>query len=111
MPRPTEHNYDKLPKWARMDLERLEKTVEHLRDRLNVGPEDSDTFAEPYVTPQPLGKGQRIRFHLSKDGHEYVEAYVFTERSGRRTVSVSANAILQIEPRASNCANLRIAPR
>lgn len=56
----------KLPKWAQSEIKRLNNNVESLSARLAAGPEDSDTFADPYAeTPRPLGQGTTVEFRLS----------------------------------------------
>lgn len=59
----TETQLDKLPKYAQHEIARLAMDLEDARAKLAAGPEDSDTFADPYASvPRPLGKGTTIRF-------------------------------------------------
>lgn len=68
----------RLPSWARQEIERLERTVADLENRIAVGPEDSDTFVVGYSRPDtPLGERTTIRFNLDVDGggrSGYIEA-------------------------------------
>lgn len=52
----------KLPKWARDELDVLERQVTALTADLAVGPAESDTFADPHGTPRPLGRATLVRF-------------------------------------------------
>jgi hypothetical protein len=64
---------DKLPKWAQRKIEALERKIEalerevaDLRRTLAEGPEDSDTFADPYSdSPRPLGSGTSVQFVIA----------------------------------------------
>jgi hypothetical protein len=54
---------DRLPKWARERILRLERNVEHLEAKLSTGPADSNAFLDPYSdSPRPLGKDPVIEF-------------------------------------------------
>jgi hypothetical protein len=57
------------------ELERLERDVAHYQAILATGPDDSDTFADPYSSAvRPLGKGAHVRF--GGTGHEgTIDAY------------------------------------
>ncbi len=52
----------RLPKWAQRRIALLERSVAYHKAELAVGPEGSDTFADPYGTPRPLGRGTTIVF-------------------------------------------------
>jgi hypothetical protein len=64
-----EHNRESLPKWARDEIERLERSVEYWKTKYSVGPEDSDTFVWGGGIggehDKPLGKGPNIEFHVN----------------------------------------------
>lgn len=52
-----------LPKWVQEGIENLMRDNDSLRKKLAVGPENSDTFAEPYADPpKPLGRNAHIRY-------------------------------------------------
>lgn len=98
-----------LPKWAQQEMERLQQNADYWEARATVGPDDSDTFAfsSPRYTslgqePKPLGRGERIFFHLNEDrdlrSGGMVTAYV--SRSGLLEVSVDDTLI--VLPRAAN---------
>lgn len=96
----------KLPKWARQEIERLEKNVAHYIAQLVAGDEDSDTFANPHSTAKrPLGRGTSIEFVLGQDkrGHD-LAIRVRTEslRDGTAMLDVSGSDGLNVLPRASN---------
>lgn len=54
----------RLPRWAQNRITALERDLAAARARLAAGPEDSDTFADPYSTDavRPLGQGPLVRF-------------------------------------------------
>ena len=55
----------RLPKWAQQRITVLEQNLARAHAKLNAGPDDSDTFADPYGEAQrPLGTGTRIDFVL-----------------------------------------------
>lgn len=88
----------KLPKWAQTEIQRLERNLESANARLNTGPEDSDTFADPYFeeSTRPLGRGTMIQF-----GEERGRRFrVRIDKDGR--LDVSGDEGLIVIPRASN---------
>src|SRR5215472_698020 len=53
----------RLPKWAQIKIEALERDLASARALLSAGPEGSDTFADPHARAvRPLGTGTIIRF-------------------------------------------------
>jgi hypothetical protein len=75
----TDEQMARLPAYARREIERLRADLADATKRLGAGPEDSDTFADPYRDqPRPLGRGTPIQFgaddlanfnvRLDKDG-------------------------------------------
>jgi hypothetical protein len=107
------HDVSKLPKWAQYKIETLEREVATLEEKLMVGPEDSDTFADPFLgfdrnnpkgrTGRPLGKGMRVRFELGPEYPEYIEAWT---RDG--VLQLMAGETIAIIPEASNAARVRV---
>ncbi len=95
----------KLPKWAQTEIEVLRRNVSHLEAELAIGPDESDTFIDPYTRDRtPLGKGVRIVLELQSEQSievvnkgEYVEARSTGKHSGS----------LQIQPQSSNAVRLR----
>lgn len=66
---PQEPDPSRLPKWAQRRLETLERDLADAQSRLAAGPDDSDTFADPYRdVPRPLGKGTMIQFGDVEEG-------------------------------------------
>lgn len=62
-----DHDVSKLPKWARQEIERLTRDVEHLSAKLSAGPENSNTFADPYSdSKRPLGLDTAVEFVLDQ---------------------------------------------
>lgn len=70
MTAPSERNRDRLPKWARDELDRLERTVDWWKAKATAGPDESDTFvdeitmsgADPAFEGRPLGIQPTVRF-------------------------------------------------
>lgn len=92
----------KLPKWAQRYISELEQDNETYKAKLSAGPEDSDTFADPYDTERPLGRGTRIRFGRSREGFT-----VYLDKDGE--LQVSSNwASVHIKPRAANALSVRM---
>jgi hypothetical protein len=88
----------KLPKWAQAEIGRLERDLADARAKLAAGPEESDTFADVYGAPRPLGKSPVIRFTPDPEHpHLYVDAYV-----DRGSVYVRGSEGLAIRPWAGN---------
>lgn len=76
----------RLPKWARHRIERLEADNASLRAKLEAGPEDSDTFADPYgEPPRPLGAGAHVRFG-GLDSRKTFDVYI---RDGELWIQVN----------------------
>lgn len=75
----SEIDLSRLPAYARGEIERLRAQVAFLQERLAAGPNDSDTFADPYAEPAtPLGRGIMVRFGGS--GHQGTFDVSWTER-------------------------------
>ncbi len=90
----------KLPKWAQREIIHLERDLADARAKLSAGPEDSNTFADPYgAAPRPLGNDSTIRFALGDpdDWGSFIEAYV----EGDHVVIRGGNG-LAVLPEASN---------
>jgi hypothetical protein len=99
---------DSLPKWARDEIGRLDREVAHLRETLATGPEDSDTFADPYSdSPRPLGRGTAVEFQLTGDrpGQKAL-AKMGADNSGRRFLEVHGGDSMIVRPVASNVVRL-----
>lgn len=91
------HDTSKLPRWAQNEIQRLTANLEWAERRLNAGPDNSDTFADPYSenAVRPLGKGTVIQF--GTDLGQRLRAHY-----ERGLLVVSADEVLTILPRASN---------
>lgn len=92
----------RLPKWAQREIERLENDLASANRKLAEGPEDSDTFADPYSdTPRPLGKGTSVEFRLGPEIADKIHV-----RIERGKVNVYGGDYLRIYPQASNVINV-----
>jgi hypothetical protein len=88
----------KLPKWAQRELERLERDLESAQQKLAAGPEDSNTFADPYAAaPRPLGRDVAVEFHTGSDRDERVIVRVDGDK-----VNIYGGDSLRIFPMSSN---------
>jgi hypothetical protein len=71
--------------------------------RQAIGPEDSDTFANPHAknvpgsAPTPLGRGELIRFEVDPDKYKH-----FDVRLQDGTLRVSASDGFAVFPQSSN---------
>jgi len=99
--------FDKLPKWAQREIERLQRDLEHAKARLATGPEDSRVFADPYNdTPRPLGHDTTIDFRFSDSWHDRLTVRI--EGNGVRLMGGSR---LVITPEASNVVHIETRER
>jgi hypothetical protein len=96
-------NIAALPKWAQAEITRLERAVEYWQGVASVGPDESNTFANPFSdAPKPLGHdvtiefvttaGQKLRASLERD--QVTGLYDRLEISG--------DGLLAVHPRAAN---------
>lgn len=103
-----------LPKWARQEIERLQRNEEHYVAQLAAGPEDSDTFADPYSEARrPLGRGTTIQFVLgqNKYGHDMkIQARLEQKSDGSMLLDINAGGLLQVFPRAANSIEIGVRP-
>ncbi len=94
--------FERLPKWAQQEITRLNANVEYWKARATVGPENSDTFLDPYGDPPtPLGKRPVVEFHLGPDRFND-RIRVNVEAGGRGELYVAGGTTLKITPWATN---------
>ncbi len=101
--RPQDFNRGTLPKWAQKELTRLEAGVEYWKAKATVGPEESNTFLDPYAEkPTPLGKDAHVAFVLGD--RKSVQCYIQRDaRTGRPYLYVYGSGIyLAVEPSSAN---------
>lgn len=110
--RPADRDVSRLPKWAQDRIASLERDVEHLRATLAVGPEDSDTFCDPYLDQRPLGRGQTIRFVLDRRADHRPDVYIDAklDAEGGCVAIRCADGSLAITPTHANEILVRVAP-
>lgn len=104
----TRGDLTKLPKWAQREITALEGSLAHERARLSAGPEDSDTFVDPYAeAPRPLGKGPLVEYRLGtlRDERIHVRLNEYGD------VEVRGTRGIVLTPHASNVVLVRIDPR
>ena len=102
----------RLPQWAQRQVKTLQNQVKNLKAELSTGPEDSDTFANPYLDhARPLGRGTRVRF----GGLDHTEAnWDVHLRSDGQLEVVGGGSYLEdmvIQPRSTNMVLFRYAER
>ena len=98
----------KLPKWAQQEIKRLNQDLAYYRSKLQVGPDDSNTFADPYSDARrPLGHDTTIEFVLT-NGHK------IRARLDRNSVNglydrlyVSGDDGIAVFPNASNSVEIQ----
>ena len=96
----------KLPKWAQREIGRLERDLAAAHAKLAAGPEDSNTFAEPYAAaPRPLGTSPHIRFVLG-DGPDDWGAVIDAFIEGDHVVIRGGNGIT-VRPWAGNVLHVK----
>jgi len=101
----TPEQFERLPKWAQTEIERLTRDVEYYQKKFEVGPEDSDTFRQ--IGPdsnQPLGN-DTIQFYLDKERSLIsgsVRMRVDEDHKGRRYIDVNGGDSLIVRPYSSN---------
>lgn len=94
----------KLPKWAQSEICRLERDLATAYEKLTAGPEDSNTFADPYgEAERPLGDSPNIVF---KWGDRHTER--ITVRLEGESLSIQGGDQIMVHPRASNSVYIKI---
>lgn len=102
---PDQVKIERLPKWAQQYIGTLERNLAHAHAKLAVGPEDSDTFLEPYGTPKlrPLGDGVSVRFTLGTKRYGiYVDARTDVSPRAEKRLVLMGGTGLVIKPVSSN---------
>ena len=88
----------KLPKWAQQELQRLEQDLAHAEEKLAAGPEDSNTFADPYAdAARPLGRDTTVEFRFGPETSEKIQVRIDGDK-----LYVYGGDSLAIAPRSSN---------
>lgn len=103
-----ERDITKLPKWAQIEISRLQRDVKWYKDKLEAGPDNSDTFADPYGRAvRPLGKGPRIAFVGLPGDRQTIIARLDRDTDNEPYLEIRGLNSLQIQPRASNVVHIR----
>lgn len=109
--------FERLPKWAQEKINGLKRDLQRANENivsLNEGPQDSDTFANPYsdLNRKPLGKGTTIGFYVDRQHGErkYFKVEIDKDNEGQFLEIYGSNSFL-IEPRSSNVIQIRLNPR
>jgi hypothetical protein len=114
----TEHSIENLPRWARAEITRLRADLAAYTARLNAGPADSDTFADPFSKARrPLGRGTNIEFVLDSDSPwqagvpSEIRCRIDVGHDGVPFLDVNGNGSIEVRPRASNAIEIRAIQR
>jgi hypothetical protein len=111
-----QRDVSKLPIWGQelvrsleAEVRRLNGELAELRDKAADGPEGSDTFADPYARPKPLGKGALVCF---SPGGDPTDGFMAELKDDSLTVSVQTTLRTKIVvfPDSGNQVSLRIVP-
>jgi hypothetical protein len=107
------HGYDesKLPKWAQNELYRLRRDLERAVEAAMDGPEDSDTFVDPYFNyapdasehGRPLGKGNTVRLRIGEGRQHYLDVRVRHDH-----VELHGGETIASVPRGANGARIYV---
>lgn len=93
----------KLPKWAQRELAGLEADLAAARAALAVGPDDADTFADPFRDPpRPISRGGLVRFGG-------LWPYAFDVRLVSGALEVRGEGAIRVRPQASNVIMIELA--
>lgn len=100
----------RLPRWAQDRIRTLESSLDAANERLSAGPDDSDTFADPYARfdgsqPQPLGKGVDVEYRVPGQRYGFI---VKMDQDG--DLKVQGEGPMQLDLSASNVVTVRLRP-
>jgi hypothetical protein len=99
----------KLPKWAQQEITRLRGSVEHWQRVASVGPDESNTFADPYSdAPRPLGAGTTIEFVMTT-GRKISVALERSSVSGMYDrLYINGDDSIAVFPSAANACSIQV---
>lgn len=99
----TKEQFDRLPKWAQREIDRLTMRLREASERLSAGPGDSNVFAHPYCdNPTPLGRDTMVKFVMGEASGDALHVGIFED--GLR---VYGHRGIVIQPRARNAVDVR----
>lgn len=94
-----------LPKWAQREIYMLQGKVADLAERLSVGPQDSNVFANPYSdSPTPLGRDVAVDFRIGPGWKHRLTVRI----EGNRLTILGGDGIVVL-PRSSNFVEIGVA--
>lgn len=99
--------FERLPKWAQQEIERLQRSVEWWQQQASVGPEDSTVFAEPHSdAPRPLGTDPVVRFQNPLDPQSMLD--VMRMKPGSAVLEIRSNqGAIEVSPQSGNVIRVR----
>lgn len=90
--------FERLPKWAQQEIERLERDLAYAKERLAEGDSESRVFADPYADPpRPLGYDTAVEFRFGD--HWSDKIHIRIDGDG---LKVMGGSRLSITPEAAN---------
>lgn len=94
--------FERLPKWAKSEIIRLERDNSSLKDELKQfeGKEKTNVFYVDGLDYKPLRKNAQIRFMINDRDH-------FDVRIDEDSLYISSYGCVKVLPRASNCFNVK----
>ena len=100
---------EKLPKWAREEIQRLENYKNYLEEKLAQfeGKEETNTFIENLLQVNPLPKNARIVFKIGESKKNKVRFYIKENGDIDVNSDSTLGQIAVIMPRASNSFYIR----
>lgn len=97
---------ENLPKWAQMEITRLESDVEYWKMKATAGPEDSNTFLEYGMDNTPLGDSPHVVFRTGAAASNMDDITIHI--NAERQLQIHGNRPISIQPVASNLVYVRI---
>ena len=99
----TQQQFEKLPKWAQYEINRLKNYTQSIEQQIRQeqGQEDTNTFVVAILDKLPMAKNAQIQFH-TPDNNGYVEVRV----NSKGVIDIHGDSrmgkTMVIMPRASN---------
>lgn len=109
------HSLDKLPRWARHEIQRLRSDLESCRRDLAMalGGAKTDIEVEPYREGEKcyLSPRSTVRYWIGPRIDDYVDVRLLKYNDGSRRVSVHGSSLIQVEPSAANVVHVKLQER
>jgi hypothetical protein len=105
----TQEQFDKLPKWAQSEINKLKNYTQSLEQRImqETGEAETNTYLRVFLEKHPMAKGSQVEFNLN-DNNGSVEVRV--DRSGEFIILYADSRRgkdMVIKPRSGNMFHIR----